>query len=74
MVMRSGSMPKCSEANHLPVRAKPDCTSSAMRECRACGKCPGAVEIFARRDNKAAFPKNGSAITAADGFRGDGNA
>src|SRR5216684_168989 len=31
MVMRSGSMPKCSEANHFPVRAKPDCTSSAMK-------------------------------------------
>src|SRR6266404_5218327 len=31
MVIKSGSMPKCSEANHLPVRAKPDCTSSAMK-------------------------------------------
>src|SRR6266436_2720256 len=31
MVIRSGSMPKCSEANHFPVRAKPDCTSSAMK-------------------------------------------
>src|SRR5438132_11078291 len=31
MVIKSGSMPKCSEANHLPVRAKPDCTSSAIK-------------------------------------------
>ena len=29
-VMISGTTPKCSNANHLPVRPKPDCTSSKM--------------------------------------------
>ncbi len=31
VVIKSGSMPKCSEANHLPVRANPDWISSAMK-------------------------------------------
>ena len=29
-VIRSGSTPKCSIAKNLPVRPKPDCTSSAI--------------------------------------------
>ena len=31
MVMISGTTPKCSEANHLPVLPIPDCTSSKIR-------------------------------------------
>ena len=31
MVTRSGTTPSCSQANQAPVRAKPVCTSSAMK-------------------------------------------
>ena len=31
VTIRSGTMPNCSEANMVPVRAKPVCTSSAMK-------------------------------------------
>src|SRR5207245_783029 len=31
VVIKSGSIPKCSDANHLPVRAIPDWTSSAIK-------------------------------------------
>ncbi len=66
VTITSGTMPNCSDANMVPVRAKPVCTSSAMKTtpfslAHACsaGRKPSAGTM------KPPSPWIGSMMTAA---------
>ena len=72
IVMRSGSMPKCSEANHLPVRAKPGLHFVGDEE-DAVLAADGVqrLEVVARRNDEAAFAEHRLGDHGGDGFGGD---
>ena len=73
IVIRSGSMPKCSEANHLPVRAKAGLDFVRNEEDAVlAADILQKLEIVAGRNDEATFAVDRLDDQGSDGFRRDG--